>query len=166
MEVYFLRHAIAEDRSDSKSDDSQRPLTDEGVRKMKKGVEGMKHMEFMFNKVISSPYLRARDTANLVIEGYGFKDKIRFSDALTPSADIKNFVALLDEHAKVDQLLLVGHMPSLSHFISYLISGTEDVQVDLKKGGLCRVDVYETGPKPHAELKWLLTSKQLRELAG
>lgn len=133
---------------------------------MKKGVEGMRHMEVAFNKVISSPYLRARDTANLVVEGYGFKEKIRFSDALTPSADIQNFIELLEEQSKNDQLLLVGHMPSLGYFISYLIGGTDSVSIDVKKGGLCRVDVYDVQPKPHAELKWLLTSKQLRELAG
>ena len=168
MELYFLRHAIAaEPGTIAVSHDSERPLTSEGIEKMEKAVEGMRRADFSFDHIVSSPYLRASETAKIVAEGLGFKGKIRFSDALTPGAELKDLLKLLRDFKSGNKVLLVGHLPSIGEFVSNLISGKSTVAMDYKKGGLCRVDMLETiVPGVVGELKWFLTPKQLRSLSS
>ena len=162
MELYFLRHGIAADRSEGgASHDSERALTPAGIKQMKEIAKGMKRLGISFDHVLSSPYLRARQTAEIVAEGVGFKGKIALSEILTPTADFKDFVGLLKNFESDENLLLVGHQPGLGSFISGLISGTDHILIDLKKGGLCRVDTSELGMAALAELEWLLGPEQL-----
>ena len=164
MELYFLRHAMAaEPGSISVAHDSERPLTTEGIQRMEESVEGMRRIGFSFDHLISSPYVRAVETAKIVAKGLGFKGTIKFSDKLTPSTTIKDFFKLLKELSPESKVLLVGHLPSIGEFVSYLISGKDTVVMDFKKGGICRVDMPEM--IEHGvlgELKWFLTPKQLR----
>ena len=164
MELYFLRHGIAaEPGTVAVSHDSERPLTSEGVEKMEREVESMRCMGLLFDSVVSSPYLRAKETANLVAKGLKFKDKVRYSEALVPGAEFKSFFKLLKEFKPESRVLFVGHMPSLGEFVSHLVSGQGAVEVDFKKGGLCRVDMPQN-PVPGAlgRLEWFLTPKQIR----
>ncbi len=164
MELYFLRHAIAaEPGTIAVSHDSERPLTEEGIKKMEESAKGMRRMGLSWNHVLSSPYLRASDTAKIVVKAVDFKDKITFSDALIPSADFKGFFKLLKQFKPDEKILFVGHMPSIGEFVSMLIFGQTLQMMDYKKGGLCRVDMPEviaTGVL--GQLKWFLTPKQLR----
>lgn len=164
MELYLLRHAIAYERGevDVKSD-SERPLSPDGIKKMKKVAEGMARLGLGFDRVVSSPYLRARQTAQIAAESVGFKKTIQFSEALTPESDVKSFFALVRSFENDEIILLVGHEPTISLFISALISPKWDTEVEMKKGSLCRVEITETG-EPRGRLKWLLTSKQLRQV--
>jgi phosphohistidine phosphatase len=164
MELYLLRHAIAYEQSevDVKSD-SERPLSPDGIKKMKKAAQGMKRLELTFDRVVSSPYVRARHTAEIAAEGVGFKKTVQFSDALTPEADVKSFFALLRGFGDDERVLLAGHEPTISLFISVLVSQKWDADVEMKKGSLCRIDLTDAG-KPRGRLKWLLTSKQLRQI--
>jgi len=164
MELYFLRHAIAaEPGTIAISHDSERPLTAEGIEKMKKAAEGMRRIGLSVDQIVSSPYVRALETANIVAEGLGFKGKIRFSDTLIPNADFKSFFKLLREFKSNEKILLVGHMPSIGEFISTLIFGKEVPAMDYKKGGLCRVDMPDVlMPSALGQLKWFLTPKLLR----
>ena len=164
MELYFLRHAMAaEPGSIAVSHDSERPLTLEGVEKMEASVEGMRRMGVSLDHLISSPYLRASETARIVADGLGFSGQVRFTDVLTPQATFKDFFKLLREFKPDNKVLFVGHLPSIGEFVSNLISGKNRVAMDYKKGGLCRVDMPEM--IEHGvlgELKWFLTPKQLR----
>ncbi len=164
MELYLLRHAIAaEPGTVIVSHDSERSLTEEGIEKMKKAVEGMRRMGISVDQMISSPYLRASETAKIVAKGIGFDGKIRFSDVLVPNADFKNFFKLLKEFKAHEKVLLVGHMPSIGEFVSTLIFGKGAPAMDYKKGGLCRVDMPDIlTPSVLGQLKWFLTPKQLR----
>ena len=164
MELYFLRHAIAvEPGTVAVSHDSERPLTVEGIEKMEKTVEGMRRMGLSFHQVVSSPYVRASETAEIVVKGLEFNGKIRFSDALTPTADFKDFFKILKEFKADERILFVGHMPSIGEFVSTLISGKGAAAMDYKKGGLCRVDMPKIiAPGVLGQLKWFLTPKQLR----
>lgn len=165
MELYFLRHAIAAERAEAKvKNDSERPLTAEGVQKMKEIASGMRKLGVTVDEILSSPYERARHTAELAAAGIGHAKKIRFTDALTPIADFKDFSKTLKTYDEKARLLLVGHQPTLGHFLSELIAG-HDVFVDFKKGGLCLVETFEMESKLKGELKWLLTPRQLRALA-
>ena len=165
MELYFLRHAIAAESGDFEGKDSSRPLTEEGVEKMKKAAKGMKNLKIEPDAVLSSPYVRAAHTAEIVSRTLGFTHPIQYENCLIPSGSPKELLKLLRNFPVTSRLLLVGHQPSLGEFVSTLVFGQTVLSVDFKKGGLCRVDL----PKPEAgvlgELKWLLTNAQLRDLA-
>ena len=165
MELYFLRHAIAAEPGEIKvSSDAERPLVSEGIKKMKKGAEAMKKMGLEFDEIVASPYLRAKETAEIVIQEMGLKQKLRFSDALVPNAAFKDFLKFLVSFPPKSRLLLVGHQPSVGDFISMLISGRSDAALDIKKGSLTLVEATPNGQEIHGELKWMLAPKQLREV--
>jgi phosphohistidine phosphatase len=164
MELYLLRHGIAYERGevDVKSD-SERPLSPDGIKKMKKAAEGMGCLELSFDRVVSSPYVRARHTAEIAAQGVGFKKPLQFSAALTPEAEVKSFFELVRSFGEDEKVLLAGHEPTISLFISALISTKWDADAEMKKGSLCRIDLVDKG-ELRGRLKWLLTSKQLRQL--
>jgi phosphohistidine phosphatase len=166
MELYFLRHATALSKNEAGvSTDAERPLSAEGKKEMKEAAKGMRKLVVSPDLVLSSPYLRARQTAEIAAEVLGFDKKIEFTEILTPDADFKNFNKLLDRFEGDENILFVGHQPALGGFISALVSGDRHILIDLRKGGLCRVDTSELGKGELAELEWLLTCEQLRYLA-
>ncbi len=164
MELYFLRHAIAaEPGTVAVSYDAERPLTDEGIKKMEGSVKGMRRIGLSFDLIVSSPYLRASETAEIVAGGLQYKGKIKFSEALTPNAEFKDLFKLIKEFKPESKTLLVGHLPSIGEFVAHLISGKNAVSMDYKKGGLCRVDMPKLiTPSALGQLVWFLTPKQLR----
>jgi phosphohistidine phosphatase len=166
MNLYIIRHAIAVARgTPGYEEDSQRPLTDKGRKKMKKIVEGIRQLGIRFDTILSSPYLRARDTAKIVADEYEMRDKILFTDNLIPPGDFDQLIAEINEKYRVDHLALVGHEPMLSQFISYLIAGNTSTDITLKKGGIGCLSAGQLGTEQHATLKWLLTPGILVELS-
>jgi phosphohistidine phosphatase len=164
VELYFLRHATAvEPGTPGYTKDSERPLTLEGADKMKKGAHAMKKSGMEFETIVSSPYLRARQTAEIVAREYRFTDKIMLSEALTPHASFEKFLGSLKGHQEHEKILFVGHEPTMSHFIASLVSERGEARVEMKKGGLCLVEVSASGRD--GALKWLLTPAVLRKLA-
>src|SRR4051812_30152538 len=119
MNLYFLRHAIAVPRGTPDIKDENRPLTKDGARKMKSGAQGMLALELEFDRILTSPYRRARETAEIVAKAFHLK--VETWKALIPSEDPRQLVAGLRK-ATDKNLLLVGHEPHLTQFISVLIS--------------------------------------------
>ena len=164
MELYFLRHAAAVDPGEfPPGRDSERPLTSEGIKKMTKAAEGMSKLGLSFDEVISSPYVRARQTAEIAAKGVGFKGKIRYTDAMTPAAVLKELFRELKEQKVSSRLLLVGHQPSIGEFVSELVTGQKGLSLDYKKGALCLIEL-DPGDSLHGRMMWFLTSRQLRAL--
>jgi phosphohistidine phosphatase len=165
MDLYLLRHAIAVERGTAGyAHDGDRPLTAEGERKMREAAAGMRKLDLVFDRVISSPYLRARRTAEIVVEVFG--GTVEFSDALTPDGDPSALLRRLHAlSAKETAILLVGHEPYMSRLLSMVLTGTGALQLTLKKGGLCKVVSAEPAFGRSATLEWLLTPRQLRQLS-
>ena len=166
MNLYIVRHAIAVERgTPGYEDDSKRPLTDNGRKKMKKIVQGLHQLDIKFDMILSSPYMRARDTAKILASEFKLKDQLNFSDNLIPPG---NFEALIDEiHEKynVESLVLVGHEPMLSQFISWLTTGNTDMKINFKKGGVCYLSADKLYQDHNATLEWLLTPTPMVELS-
>jgi phosphohistidine phosphatase len=156
MELYFLRHGLAGQNGDPKyRDDSLRPLTAEGQEKMQRAALGMQRLGLTFDTILSSPYLRAKQTAEIVAAAYSIK--ISLTDNLLPPASIKKLLQEIGTaYPKSTNILVVGHEPHLSSMISALL-GSKPLDIDLKKGGLC----YLTVSEERGMLHWLLTSAQL-----
>ncbi len=165
MDLYIVRHAIAVERgTPGYDDDSQRPLTDDGRKKMKKIVKGLRQLDVDLGLILTSPYIRARDTAEILANGFKVKDKMFFTDNLTPEA---NFDKLIDEiiEKNVDSLALVGHEPMLSSFVGFLMTGNSASTIALKKGGVCLLRADDLHQERRALLQWLLTPAIMVELS-
>ncbi len=159
MELYFLRHGIAADRDDLKyKDDSLRPLTAQGKQKMRKAAFGMRALGLTFDAILCSPYLRAKQTAEIVTLAFKLKNtKINFTNNLVPDAPLEKLLReIRADFPKSESILLVGHEPQLTGFVSYLLKSEHTIPIDLKKGGLCHLSLFED-----AVLNWILTPSQL-----
>jgi phosphohistidine phosphatase len=161
MNIYFLRHAIAVARGTPDIKDEDRPLTEDGVRKMKDIAEGMRNLRLELDRLVTSPLLRARQTAE--IAGKALDQEVEIWKSLDPSGDPRQLVADLRK-SNDENILLVGHEPHMSECISVLISGNPDVPIDFKKGGLCKLSSEDLVYGRCATLHWLLAPSQLRKL--
>ncbi|HSU56397.1 MAG TPA: phosphohistidine phosphatase SixA [Candidatus Dormibacteraeota bacterium] len=167
MNIFVLRHGTAAERNPHRyPNDADRPLVEEGERKTRKAAKAMKALDVSFGKILSSPYKRARQTAEIVAEGRGCSEGMELCDALSPEGDSRGVVAAIKRiHPVPKEILLVGHEPNLSELISFLISGNAGASVLMKKGGLCKLNCHSLHAGPCATLEWLLTSKQLSLIA-
>jgi len=167
MDLYLLRHAIAVERGTPGFEvDHLRPLTAEGRDKMKEIAVGMRALELRFDIIFTSPYVRARETAEIAATVLRLKRRVRLEEALRADHSPPQFVArLVATCANQDAVLAVGHEPFLSSLASWLVGVPARPILAMKKGGLCKLTVSELRPRPRAQLDWLLTPRQLRMLA-
>ena len=157
MELYFLRHAIAADVGPEGSGDAGRPLTEAGISRMKEAARGLRRLGVRPDVLLSSPLVRARQTAEIVRRAFGIES--RLVDALAPGCDIARLRDLLGEYRSAERVMLVGHEPDFSMLVGALTGGS---RVQIKKGGLARVDL-ETIEEGAGTLIWLLPPLALRK---
>ncbi len=155
MQLYFLRHGLADWPDWDQARDDDRPLTDKGIEKMKAEAKAIERLGLGLNAILSSPLVRARQTAEAVAERLNM-DVIE-EPALAPGFDVERLRDVLHRHPDAGALMLVGHEPDFSRTIAQLIGGG---RVAMKKGGLARVDLDSLDP-PGGELVWLLAPKTL-----
>jgi phosphohistidine phosphatase len=163
MNLYLLRHGIAVDPSLPKfAKDAERPLTPKGRRRMRQIAEAMGAIKISFDAILSSPFVRARQTAEIVAGTLKRKKRLQFSDELTPGGNPKLLVQQLNDfRPKLENVLLVGHEPYLSQLIALLTAGNTNLAIDLKKGGLCKLEVETLRYGRCATLAFLLAPRQL-----
>jgi len=153
MRVFFLRHGKAVSRAEWQGDDSARPLTPEGEVAMRREAETMRGMDLGLDAIVTSPLVRARQTADIVAAGLGMAGGVVEDECLAHGLDARRLAELVAAHASAEALMVVGHEPDFSATVSELIGGGTVV---FKKGGLARVDL--TAPEPGGgQLLWLLT---------
>jgi phosphohistidine phosphatase len=163
MEIYLLRHGIAAPLGEENHfNDARRALTPEGLAKMREVSLGLKRLGITFDLVASSPLVRAKQTAEIVVEVLKIKEPIQEWDELTPDGSIDGVMRRLQKHQKRTSPLLVGHQPFMGLVACFLIFGSDKISLDFKKGGICCVRVNEVPPQFAGELVWMLTPKILR----
>ena len=163
MNLYLLRHGLAvEPGTAGFRKDFERPLTPEGKQKLRSVAKAIKALDLYFDLILSSPYIRARQTAELVAKSLKASERLELLDALAPDGNIRKLVKLLEGLAPPPQeILLVGHEPYMSSLISRLVYGQPGARVVMKKGGLCKLSVGSIEHGRCASLEWLLTPKQM-----
>jgi phosphohistidine phosphatase len=163
MNLYLLRHGIAVERgTPGFARDADRPLTPDGERKLQLIGEAMRALDLTFHLILSSPYLRARQTAEVIAKSLDARKKLEFADSLVPDGSTHELVQFLNRlRPQPDSVMLVGHEPYLSGLVSLLVSGKESCSVVLKKGGLCKLTTESLKHGRCATLEWLLTPKQM-----
>jgi phosphohistidine phosphatase len=165
MNLYILRHGLAVERgTPGYKKDSDRPLTAKGKRRMWQIAEAIEAMELNFDMILSSPFLRARQTAEIVAETFELRKKLALTEALTPDGNPKLLVEQLNK-LKVKDILLVGHEPYLSQLIGLLVSGNTNIALDFKKSGLGKLEAETLRCGRCAMLAWLLTPRQMMLMA-
>ncbi len=165
MNLYVIRHAIAVDEGTTEYEqDSQRPLTDKGKKKMRQIAKGLHALGVKFDLILSSPYVRATETAEILADVFKMKQNVELSDNLIPMGDPDLLIAEINEKFSVDSIALVGHEPELTHLIGLLISENAAMDMTLKKGGVCSLSTDDLHHTRKATLEWLLTPGILVEL--
>lgn len=157
MKLYFLRHGQAADADAWHGDDFDRPLTDDGRERMEREAKGMRQLGIALDIIVTSPLVRAQQTAAIVADELKMRDRLTEDDSLGPGFDLDRLADVLRAHRNVNALMVVGHEPSMSATIGRLIGGAA---IDFKKGSLARVDLPDPSQLA-GELEWLLPPRIL-----
>jgi len=162
MLLYLVRHGVAIDRSDPKSPpEAERPLTAKGVQKTRAAALGLSFLGAKPDVLITSPYVRAVQTAEIFAEALGFPpEKVRVSEALRPA---ENPAEIVKEVLKVraKEVACFGHAPHVDSVVAYG-SGARSAFTELKKAGVACLEY--TPARSRWDLRWLVTARILREL--
>lgn len=119
MQLYVIRHAIAEDPMPGESDD-KRELTKDGRKRMKQVVDGMRELDWKFDRILTSPWTRARQTAELLGKLCEHDPIATDLLAQSPRAEL---LAMLAENIGGDTTAVVGHEPWLGELVAWLAFG-------------------------------------------
>lgn len=162
--LYFLRHAPAVLQADWDGADTERPLTAEGRRKLHAARKGLRALIGRPDAIVSSPYVRAYETATLVARDLGFEGAPEKHEGLGHGGDPKHLEDILSSRAHGSRTLLIGHSPDLERWICHLLGGTREASLELRKGGACRIDIRLVDGRPLPVLRWLATPAMLRDM--
>ena len=165
-ELYIMRHGIAEVRSASTvMDDAKRQLTPAGKAKMRTIASGLIRAGLEADWIVSSPLVRAAETAEIVAEALSPKPPMDFYDALRPGGDPETLIAFLAKRSNRRRVLVVGHEPDLGELAARLIGAGRNANFPFKKGGCCLISFSVFPPKAPGRLVWWLTPRIMRKLA-
>lgn len=162
MEIYVVRHGIAIDREDPKCPpDSERYLTEEGIEKTKRVAAGVAALSASPDLLLSSPYVRAMQTAEIFASALDYsKQKIRRTDLLLPGAEPTLFFRELAKDKHTGTLFIFGHAPQLDELIATAL-GLKHHIASLKKAGVALIEMKRLSPLS-GQLLWLAPPKLLR----
>ena len=163
MQLYIVRHGIAIDREDPKCPaDPERFLTDEGIDKTRQVAKGVAEVAAVPDAMISSPYVRALQTAEIFAEEFEYaKQKIRKSDLLLPGAEPLHLFRELAKDKEGSVVFVFGHAPHVDDVLATAVGAKHHIS-SLKKAGVALVELRRMSP-PAGELIWLATPKLLRK---
>lgn len=160
MRCYFLRHGAARDAATWQGDDFDRPLTAEGQERIAREAKALAKLQLDIDAIITSPLVRAKQTAALVAETLKLRKRLIEDDRLGVDFDLSRLASVLAEHANADAVMLVGHEPSMSQTIGQLVGGA---RIDFKKGGLACVELPDASSS-QGQLAWLVPPKVLERI--
>src|SRR5262249_8852664 len=129
--------------------------------KMRQIAAAIEEMDLQLNLILSSPFVRAKQTAQIVAEAIG--EDVTFTDFLKPESNAVKLIAEINDD-KTQRGLMVGQESGLMQLVSVLTTGGGDARIELKKGGLCKLTTARLTFGQCATLNWLLTPKQLRTM--
>jgi len=164
-ELYIMRHGKAVRRGPPYSDDAKRPLTAQGIKDLQGIAKGLIRSGVVVDWIVSSPLVRARETAQAVAEAFAPQAPVEFTEALSPGGTAEALLAFLAKHSARTCTLLVGHEPGLSELACRLIGANLDAGLALKKGGCCLITFPGLPQLSKGRLLWWLTPRILRKMA-
>ena len=163
LELYLIRHGVAAERGEDYPDDSKRPLTSDGIARLRREAKALDALDVTFDVILSSPLVRARQTADVFADVMKSKPPVQTVDALTPAGGPAAVIAELGRYMRKERIALVGHEPNMGELAAHLIGSK--VPVPFKKGAICRLDFSVFPPKGKGQIVWFLPPRLLRKLA-
>ena len=163
MQVYLLRHAIAVPRGTASFPNDDRPLTEDGIKKMTKAAKGAAKILPTIEIILTSPLKRAYETASILAKAIGAEHRLEICKFLQPNGSMKNVMSTLAKYKDLQSILIVGHGPDIGFIAAALLGSTDDF-IEFKKGALCCIEVESIPPKNHGTLLWHLPPRFLREI--
>ena len=164
VQLYLVRHAIAAERGREWPDDSKRPLIRKGEERMRQVVRGLSELGVRVDVVLTSPFVRAVQTAELLAAGLTPRPSIVETPALTPDEAPTAVARALEPYRRSKAVALVGHEPAIGMLAAWLISAAEPIA--FKKGGVCCIECTALPPDGRGHLIWHATPAMLRALGS
>jgi phosphohistidine phosphatase len=162
MDLYIIRHGTAGPKKGGSSHDAERRLTGEGRGEVKDLARFLQSTEDRFDLIATSPYPRARETAEIVAGVLNHADQIAVWDELAPGGDIPAVCGRLRECIPFRRIIIVGHEPLMSALVSHIISGSDASRIAMVKGGCAKVRNITAVLAVTGELHWLVTPGMVR----
>jgi len=164
MMLYIVRHAIAEDAPPG-GNDAARRLTPSGRRRMQDVVRGLRALRVEPDVILTSPLVRAVETARIVVNGLRNAPEPRELAALTSDVSPADTLKALRPFGRSKHVMVIGHEPNLSNMLALLLTGAPDgAAIELKKGGCAAAELTAFEPRGGATLRWLLPPRALRRV--
>ena len=161
-ELYLIRHGVAEERGSEWPDDAKRPLTDQGAMRLRKSARSLRKLEVIFDVILTSPLVRARQTADIIAAAFDPTPPIVVVEALAPGGAHAAILSELEKQGKKPRIAIAGHEPGIGELAARLIGLRHPIE--FKKGAVCRIDVDAQPPTAPGALRWLLPPKVLRSI--
>ena len=164
MEVFLVRHAIAHERDRKRwPDDARRPLTAAGKQKFRKAARGLVKQLPKSAVLLTSPYVRARETAVILAAACRGADPVECAELAADRPVSAAFELLRTRKEKA--VVLVGHEPYLSGFLSAALAGKDArIKIEFKKGGAACIEFTARVEPGRATCRWMLPPRTLRAL--
>jgi phosphohistidine phosphatase len=158
MKLILVRHAAATERTDGVSDD-KRYLTPEGRVFFRKTARTMLKNGIDPSLILTSPLLRAVQTAEILAEALSFSGPLVVTDELAPGFDLPALQRLFSEYRSVNELVLVGHEPDFSNLSASLLN--LPAGFNFKKGAALKLKLDPADLQKSAVFKWLAAGNKL-----
>ena len=162
MDCLLVRHGIAVAREEWEGKDVDRPLTEDGRRRVRQVAAGLRRLDVRPTVIYTSPARRAVETAQLLHDLLARPSLMQLRDELLPEASPAQVVRLLRDLPSKSCVICVGHEPQLGMAASVLLSGRVSASFPLKKAGACLIELSIPAKPGRGVLRWWLTSGQLR----
>ena len=157
MKCYFLRHGAAAEPDTWQGSDFDRPLTPEGRKRITAEAEALGELKLELDAIVTSPLLRAKQTAELVADALKIRKRLREDERAGVDFNSGSLGEIFRDQPDAEAVMVVGHEPSMSRTIGAVTGGA---RIDFKKGGLACVEFADRSSL-QGELLWLLPPKIL-----
>lgn len=164
LQIFIMRHGIAVKQGPPPSgDDASRTLTPKGKKRIKQIAEGLQKLSYELDWIVTSPLVRASETAEIVAASYATRVPVDVCAALSPGGSMEDLFSFLARHRNRRRILLVGHEPDLSALAAGLIGAKAQAKLAFKKGGCCLIQ-GNSDPRSGGKLVWWLPPRLLRAI--
>lgn len=161
MKIYLVRHGTAF----TNEEDPERHLNNDGINQCHLAGKALKRLNITFDVIVSSPKVRARQTAELIAEEIGYSGKeIKITDTLEPTALPKDTITYLQGFTGIKSILLTGHLPLLGHLASELLSKASHISFLFEPSAVCHISMDQVNSHI-GDFHWFLTPEHLRMIA-
>lgn len=164
MDCLLIRHGIAIEPNEWDGEEAQRPLTAKGRTRTKQVAQGLAVLEIVPAVILTSPYARAHETAEILQRTLDAKASIRVCEELTPGSQPEQVLELLATLPEDACVVCVGHEPLLSSVAGLMLAGRSLSGLEFGKAGACLIRFSEAPKQGEGRLDWWMRPSQLRAM--